>query len=60
MWELKPKDIDVQCNTAAPGPGGRDFLVGRAQPSISNGEDYYGLLHKSHTTADVFLNYKPI
>lgn len=60
VWEIKLKNTDVQRNTAAPGPGGRDFLVGRTQPGISNDEDYYGQLHKSHTTADVFLNYKPI
>lgn len=60
VWEIKLKDTDVQHNTAAPGPGGRDFLVGRTQPGTSNGEDYYSQLHKSHTTAEVFLNYKPI
>lgn len=59
-WELKQADIDVQHNTTTPAPGEGAFPVGRTQTSISNSKDYNALLHKSHTVAHAFLNYKPM
>ena len=59
-WELKQADMDVHHNMTTPGPGEGAFPVGRTQTSISNSKDYNARLHKSHTVAHAFLNYKPI
>lgn len=59
-WELKHAGIDVQHNMTTPGPGEGAFPLGRTQTSISNSKDYNALLHKSHTVARAFINYKPM